>query len=62
MYYIGQKITTKYSDPPIMEKNQYKIGQYIDITDIDTDMVLAVYIVESSSDTIIKGKIIWTKE
>lgn len=61
-YEIGQEITTKYTDAPVSLERQYKVGVSIDISDNETEKILAMFRVVSTNDTSVSGVIEWVAE
>ncbi|MGH7273771.1 MAG: hypothetical protein ACREIQ_04870 [Nitrospiria bacterium] len=56
-YQIGDAFEASYSNPPVPPGKQYRIGQEVIITDADSGVWLAAYVVEKSDDTKIRGRI-----
>lgn len=57
-YVKGEEIETRYTNPPVPEYAQYKIGTLVDITDDETGKELAVFRVTYTDTIIIRGIII----
>lgn len=56
-YYVGQKVETTYTDAPVSNEQMYPIGTEVDIS--DDGNVLAVFVVDETDNTTIKGTVTW---
>lgn len=56
-YKVDQEITTRYTNAPVAQEQQYGIGTIVDIWDTETNKMVAEFRVVSTDDTIIHGVI-----
>lgn len=62
MYKLDQEIKTYYLNCPLPEHLQHKIGEEVKIKFMDTGEVIATFIVETTDEYVVTGKINWLKE
>jgi ribosomal protein S17 len=56
-YEIGQKIVTRYKNPPVPKEKQYRIGDVVPIQETGTGKTLAMFEVTASDAEFIEGTI-----
>lgn len=62
MYQLEEEITTHYIDSPLSADKQYKIGDKVEIFELDTRQIIATFIVTHTDEFTAKGIINWIKD